>query len=154
MPTISIEVNGLQSFRKSLHSLADEINNPPAHALHRIGEAGLEDIDQRFMTAGYNTWQPLAPETVAKKGNSFILIDSGAMFQSSRIVLTGKNSVQVDVPYGGRNHDPEVPARHQHGGKHLPQRKIIEVTPQLNKRLTDALMLWVLDMVKAFRRAM
>ena len=155
MTTIKVEIEGMQQFRKSINSLADQIQNPPAHLMRRLGETSIEDIDRRFMTAGYNTWPPLAHETVLRKhGNSFILIDTGAMFQSTRISGTEKNAVEVDVPYGGKHHDPDVPAIHQHGRGHVPQRKIIDVTPQLETALTDTLQKWVEDMVMAMGKAM
>ena len=155
MPSIKIEIDGMERFHRSVNSLADQIVNPPAKLMRRLGETAIEDIDKRFMTAGYGTWPPLAPSTVAKKhGNSFILIDTGAMFQSTRISGTEKDAVEVDVPYGGAKHNPKVPGYHQHGTGRTPQRKIIDVTPQLESALTDSLETWVIDMAKAFGKGM
>ena len=154
MPTIKIEIDGMQKFRKALNSLGDQIQNPPEKLMRRLGETSIEDIDQRFMTAGYGTWPPLAPSTIAKKGHGFILIDSGAMFQSSRISGMERNAVEVDVPYGGPEHNPDVPSIHQHGKGHIPQRKIIEVTPKLTQALTDTLTRWLMEMVMAFGKGM
>jgi len=150
MPTFDYDMSGMAGARKAIHNLAEQIENPPAKMIHRLGEASLEDVDKRFMTRGYNTWPADSEETIKKKGQAMVLIDTGAMYNSARISGWTRNSITVDVPYGGKNHDPDVPRYHQSGTKHMPQRKIIEVTRKLNLALTDVLKKWVEDMIMAF----
>ena len=151
MITVDVQAPGLEQMGKAMNSLADKIANPDAQLMRRLGDACLEDIDKRFMTRGYGTWPSLAPSTIKRKGNDFILIDSGVMFSSVKVGAVLPGSVQVNVPVGGKRHDPNVPGYHQSGTRRMPQRKIIEITPQLLSGLAATVQLWVSDMIKAFR---
>ena len=154
MPTIEVDMSGFDGSRKALHNLASQINNPGEKLMRRLGESSLDDVDQRFMTRGYNTWAPDSESTIKKKGHGMVLIDSGVMYASAKMSKMTQNEVEIDVPVGGKKHDPMVPIYHQKGTKRMPQRKIIEVTPRLEKSLTDTLQKWVEDMIMAFGKAM
>lgn len=147
-----MKVTGLENVEKAVNNLAEKIASPDTHLMTRLGEAAIEDIDRRFMTRGYNTWPALKPATIARKHSDFVLIETGAMYASTKITALTRGSVTVGVPSGGKNHSPDVPGYHQHGTRHTPQRKIIEVTPRLMTALTDAVELWVQDMIKAFKK--
>jgi hypothetical protein len=118
--------------------------------MRRLGEVSLDDVTERFMDRGHGTWAPDSEETVKRKGNAMVLIDTGAMYASAEVFHPKKNTVGVIVPYGGRNHSPDVPKFHQYGTSKMPQRKIVEVTPQLNTSLMVAMQKWVDDMIMAF----
>ena len=152
--TIKIKTVNLDNVHKALNNLGDKIANPDEKLLRRLGDAGINDISQRFQTRGYNTWQELSPETKKRKGNDFILIDSGAMFYSKTMQMLQPGIVVVKVPFGGKAHNPDVPIYHQIGTSRMPQRKIIAVTPQLTSNLTKTLATWVKDMILAFRKEM
>ena len=154
MPDISISIENLQQVQFGLNNLAAQIQDPGEKLLNRLGETAIEDIDQRFMTRGYGTWPPLSPATIARKhGNAMVLIDTGAMFQSTRMNRMSEGQISVEVPYGGKDHDPDVPKKHQEGIG-VPQRKIIEVTPKLTEALNNTVGKWIIDMLMAFGKAM
>ena len=153
MPQVVIKYDGMEQAKAAVNSLADQIKNPDQQLMRRIGDATLEDLDQRFMTRGYGTWAPLSAATIARKGNDMVLIDTGAMYASSKVEIAGP-AVRVTVPYGGVNHNTSVPAYHQQGTRRMPQRKIVEFTPQLRLNLIDAMVTWLVDMLKAKSKAM
>ena len=149
--SITITVDGLPDVQRAVDNLASKIANPDDKLMTRVGLAVIEDTERRFMTAGYGTWPPLSAATVKRKKGSFILIDTGAMFASLRITKQGPQMVDVTVPYGGRKHNPKVPMYHQTGTKRIPQRKIMDKTPQLLKLVDEAVSQWIDDMLKAFK---
>jgi hypothetical protein len=153
--TITINVTGLDEARKTVITLADKIANPDLNLMKRIGDTVVDDIDEKFMTRGYGTWPPLKSSTIKhKKGNSMVLIDTGAMFGSTRIKAVKEGQVEVDVPYGGAGHDPDVPIYHQRGTRKMPQRKIAEVTPLLIEKVVATVKKWVEEMVMAAGKEM
>ena len=154
MPTVKITATNLDNVQKALNNLGDMVQNPDEKLMRRLGDNAMDDVSQRFLTKGYNTWQELSPETKKRKGNSFILIDSGAMFNAKTMQMLQPGVVVVKVPFGGKKHDSRVPEFHQEGTSKMPQRKIMAVTPQLTTALKSTLQLWVNDMVKAFRKTM
>ena len=147
------KVKGLEEAKKAVRSLAESIKNPDDKLMRRLGDAMLEDTARRFMTRGYGTWKPNAPSTIKRKGHSNVLIHTGAMMASTQTVVQG-NKVTLTVPYGGKNKSADVPPKHQHGAPHIPQRKIVAVTPQLLERLNIAAKDWVKDLVLAFGKKM
>ena len=150
---INITVQNLDGAERVLNNLAEHIAHPDMQLMRRLGDVGLEDIDKRFMTRGYGTWPPLSPATVARKGNDFVLIDTGAMFQSVRVGKAIPGSVSIEVPYGGRRHDSKVPGYHQTGTSRMPQRKIVEVTPLLQNAIVQAALKWLDNMLRALTKA-
>ena len=154
MPTVKITATNLDNVQKALNNLGDMVQNPDEKLMRRLGDVGVEDTEQRFMTRGYNSWPALSPETVKHKHSDFVLIDSGAMFNSVTMQMLQPGVVVVKVPFGGKKHDSRVPEFHQEGTSKMPQRKIMAVTPQLTTALKSTLQLWVNDMVKAFRKTM
>lgn len=150
---IEVNISGVEDVRKAVNNLAEKIENPERNLMIRVGDAVVDDIDERFMSRGYGTWPPLKPSTIArKKGNAMVLIDTGAMYASTRIKNVTQNTVEVDVPFGGARHDPKVPYYHQKPGRR--QRKIIDITPALKAKLVAVVKKWVEDMAEAFNHGM
>ena len=153
MSTVKVTVQGLDAAKAAIDSLFASIQNPGAKLKSRLGDAMLEDVDQRFMTRGYGTWAPLKDETVKRKGHGHVLIDSGVMMASTEVAMR-QNEVALTVRYGGKYHSLAVPGYHQQGTRRTPQRKIVEVTPQLTALLMEAIRVWVKDLVLAFGKKM
>ena len=149
---VQVDVKGIANCRKNLNSLAAKIANPDRNLMRRLGETSLDDVDKRFMTGGYGTWKPLSPKTIKRKGHGFILIDTGAMYASVKIVALELGRVVIKVMWGGKSFNPLVPVFHQRGTRRMPQRKIIEITSQLTTALKGAVSLWISDMVKAWEK--
>ena len=150
MLTVNIQVSGMDAALAHLEALETQLREGPGVGVMRtLGEAALEDVEARFDTGGYDTWEPLSPVTVeAKGGRTEILIDTGNMRGAVGIGELTEWLVTVTVPHGGRDNDPEVPIRHQlgepsHWAGGLPQRKIVEVTDQLLERLNPLYHDWV-----------
>jgi hypothetical protein len=151
--TVNVDIKGLDDVRKVFNNLAEKIANPDAQIMRRLGDATMDDIEDRFMTRGYGTWAPLSPATIkAKKGNTMVLIDTGTMFASLKPEVQGRY-VRVLVPFGGKKRDPSVPGYHQQGTDRMPQRKIVEFTQKLAKSLETVVITWIVDMTKAFRKS-
>jgi len=151
---ISITATGVKEVRAKLASLAAAIENPGEKVMKRLAGVCLEDIDQRFATRGYGTWQPLSPRTIKRKGHENVLVDTGAMQSSPRIATLTGNSFSVEVPYGGRRHNPDIPGYHQRGTSRMPQRKIVEVTPRLTAALILETESWLSSMTEAGKQSL
>jgi len=153
MATVRVTIEGLDGARMALNNLALAIEKPDDKLLTRLGDAMLEDTDIRFMSRGYGSWPPLKPATIKRKGHANVLIDSGAMMASTEISKHG-NEVILTVPHGGKNRSTAVPGYHQTGTRTMPQRKVVDVTPQLMVRLGEAMAKWVSDLIAAFGKDM
>ena len=116
---------------------------PGVSVMTKLGTAAVEDVEDRFRSRGYGTWQPLSPATVARKGHDTIMVDTRTMVNSVGINVLTNDRVTVTVPYGGADKRTDIPIRHQLGQGNVPQRKIVEVTPQLLGRLTPVIKEWV-----------
>jgi phage gpG-like protein len=101
-------------------------------------------VSEQFTTQGHGTWAELAPSTVARKGHSIILQESGRLEHSfhrggadhvemiSRTRLTWGSS----VPYGlfhQTGTGSGFQRRAKGAGRGVPMRKILELT-DTNKR--------------------
>lgn len=82
-------------------------------------------------------WQPLAPATIAKKGHSTILVDTGRLQASVvnpqhpdhvRELLDNGLTFGTDVPYG---------IFHQDGTPRLPQREFLGMTIETVDQITS-----------------
>ncbi|OBW61097.1 MAG: hypothetical protein A9183_03055 [Dehalococcoides mccartyi] len=149
---IRIHMAGLKETRYFVQTLATRIEHPDQKLMQRLGDTLLDDTDQRFMTRGYGTWAPNKPSINKRKKGSTVLIDTGAMFASTQVSISNSKT-SLTVPYGGAEHNPDVPRYHQQGTSRMPQRKILEVTPQLLRALKETVVLWVRDMIKASRKS-
>ena len=121
------------------------------NTMQELGAAGIKDVRTRFETAGYGTWAPLSPITIAKKnGRTEILIDSGKMKESVGIRDVSQGKVTVWVPYATPKQNPKIPRRHQDGvpQANLPQRKIVEVTEHLMTLLRPVINKWTNKLTK------
>lgn len=143
---IKAKVTGLDGVIDGLERLGEQMDaGPGVSIMEEIGRAAMADIDARFDTGGYGTWQPLSPLTIEKKGGrTEILIDTSNMRNSVGIGELSENRVTVTVPHGGKEYYDWIPGRHQQGdsSKELPQRKIVEVTERLKGRITPIVMEW------------
>ena len=118
-------------------------DGPGVVVMQELGKAGITDVEQRFKTRGYGTWAPLKPATIARKGHDTILVDTGTMKDSVGIGIVTANKVTVTVPHATRDKRTDIPGYHQRGSQHLPQRKIVEVTSQLQDRLRPIVKEWL-----------
>jgi len=67
-------------------------------ALMTIGVATEKEIKRLFEVQGEPPWTPLSPATIAAKGSSSILIDTGLMLNSMRYELDEESGdVKVGV---------------------------------------------------------
>lgn len=87
-----------------------------------------------------DSWPPLAPSTVRRKGHDTILVDTGRLRSS----LTGKSSDAIrDVFSEGRNQgmtfgtSVEYAIFHQEGTGRIPQRAHVGVTEKMVDDLAD-----------------
>ena len=58
-------------------------------ALEVLGIAGVQTVEEAFRSGGFGRWQPLKAATVARKGSSAILIDSGQLRRSISSAVVG-----------------------------------------------------------------
>ena len=139
------------SLQSDLTKLLDKIeklqekvkDGPGLEVMTNVGQAAMEDIEERFRTRGYGTWVPLSPVTIARKGHDTILVDTGNMRGSVGISTVTSKSVTVTVPYGGKDNDVAIPIVHQLGTGKVPQRKIVENTQQLRNRINPVIKNWL-----------
>ena len=144
MVTVKTAVTGLDALVEKTEKLVDQMENGPGSAVMlEVGEAAVEDIEERFKTRGYGTWQPLKPATIMRKGHDTILVDTGTMKGAVGIGAVSERRVTAVVPYGGGRLSKDVPPRHQRGTETVPQRKIVEVTDRLLARINPIIMKWV-----------
>lgn len=66
-----------------LHEIGDRLESPAA--LEIVSDEMSDYMAEVFATANFGTWAPLSPSTLATKGNSQILVDTGGLLDS----LTG-----------------------------------------------------------------
>ena len=126
--------------------LSQKLKSPGVPLMLKVGREMLADVDTRFDTAGYGTWQPLSTLTVSRKGGrDEILIDTGNMRRAVGISEVTDDRVVVTVPHGGKSNDPAVPVAHQEGSeaRNLPQRQILEVTRFLTDRVDAVVSAWL-----------
>ena len=87
--------------QKAVDNLAERIRNPDDKLMRRMIDASVEDVDRRFATRGYNTWPPLSPRTIKRKGNDEVLVETGTMRVSVFYRYVAKGIFQIFVPFGG-----------------------------------------------------
>lgn len=76
-----------------LAGIGDRLASPRS-LLDQLGEQLGEHAEQAFATDGFGTWAPLAPATVAQKGSSRILVDTGGLLDS---LTSGSPQVSDDA---------------------------------------------------------
>jgi hypothetical protein len=74
-----------------------------ARILQLLGEAMVEYETDVFATRGHGTWAPLDPATIAAKGSSRILVDTGGLLAASPAAprSTGSPSRSTGTEYAG-----------------------------------------------------
>lgn len=81
MPLISELPNKMRQIGKNVW--ADLIAQKGLrHSLEQLGLIAVQTIEMAFATGGFGRWQPLKPQTIARKGSSAILIDSAQLRKS------------------------------------------------------------------------
>lgn len=66
-----------------IREIGDRLESP--RALEVVSDEMSDYLAEVFATANFGTWAPLSPSTIATKGNSRILVDTGGLLDS----LTG-----------------------------------------------------------------
>ena len=66
---VAVKETGLDKVLNQVSLVTNMMKNGPGiRVMTDLGKAGMADVDARFSSDGYGTWQPLSPVTVAKKG--------------------------------------------------------------------------------------
>lgn len=106
--SIKITVN-VQALRAKLEAVAREMENEPL--LRAIGERQLAWINENFETAGGNVggWEPLAASTIARKGSSGILLDTGRLRHFTYEVSGGSVRVGTAAQYASYHEEGTPP---------------------------------------------
>ena len=92
------------------------------NGLERAGEEELETIDQGFSSGSDplgRPWVPLAPETIRRKGNDQILVDSGRMRESFGMSI---DRDRQEVKIGSSSN---ILPYHEFGTETIPRRSIL-----------------------------
>jgi phage gpG-like protein len=95
---IGLQDDGLSQLGGLLWRLGDL-----SPALTRVGEQVVASVRENFAAQGRpEPWRPLSPETVRRKGNGTILVDTGRLI-SSISFETGRDysRVTAGAPYAG-----------------------------------------------------
>jgi len=115
---LDVEVDAFEA-ESLLGGIADRIEQPRSLLSALSGELVDHERDA-FATNGFGEWAPLHPATIARKGSSRILVDTGSLMAA----LTRPSSVRIDsdaatitaagIDYakfhaGRRNPTPEPP---------------------------------------------
>lgn len=117
--------------------------------LNRLGDEVLEQIDRGFQQgedALGRQWQPISADTIARKGHSRILIETGDM----------RDSIEADLEVAQgelliKSDDPKLPY-HEFGlpERNLPARPVLRPAAiWANQRLIPSLLRWKGTVVKA-----
>jgi hypothetical protein len=80
-------------YAKSCEKYIDKPNGW-AKILNNICYTGEDIVNEAFETGGFGTWPPLKPKTIARKGTSVILVDSGHLKRNVRTKVT-KKDIQI-----------------------------------------------------------
>lgn len=78
---LEIEARGTDRVGTRFAQLERALRNPRP-ALEQAADYLRQREQRRFLTQGDGSWQPLADQTVKRKGNARILIDSGKAMRS------------------------------------------------------------------------
>jgi hypothetical protein len=72
----------------------DKMEKGDIQGIYRLlGEVGAGIVREAFPTSGYGNWQPNAPSTIAKKGSSKPLIDTGVLSRSITYDVVKKSEI-------------------------------------------------------------
>lgn len=127
---LTINVHGIKELTLKLNRLHQAMQDYRA-PLQRSSKYIGQKTAQGFRYGGAETaWKPLSPITIAKKGSSVILVDTGRLRSESvnpRIDYPSKQSMQMTVP-------TEYAGYHQHGIG-VPQRKFFVVLPPEERQI-------------------
>lgn len=123
-----------------------EYADNPRPALHAVADFLRKVEWTQFATQGVSSsggWPPLAPSTIAKKGHSRILWETGTLARS----LYSKNSpfhiesvFVKELVFGTR---VKYARYHQLGTSKMPRRRPVELTLSQRKRVINIVHRWV-----------
>lgn len=106
----------LQRLLKDAGNQADEL---VAQALQIVAEDLQSAVVEMFETSGHGKWPPNKPSTIAKKGSSKPMIDTGAMMGSIR--------AESGPDYAMAATDKEYVVFHLEGGDVIPRRNPFDI---------------------------
>jgi len=110
---------GLDGLAPGLSGLADRLSDF-SPALDRVGEVMRTSIMTNFASQGRpESWEPLKPETVERKGHDRILFETGRLMSSiSCKAATDNLRITAEVPYA-------QPLQYGTGSAGLPARMFL-----------------------------
>lgn len=123
--------------RNNLRKLNDQLKKAREQALSR-GGAYLEGAIKYTITEGRGEWPELLPKTIARKGSSHPLIDTGKLRASITHKLDGDTAVHVGV-FG---EEAVIAATHEFGSfaKNIPERSYLRSTFNEKKKDVEKVM--------------
>lgn len=125
-------LNGQRDWSPAFRTMRDEVLEP--------------GVQEQFGTSGHGTWAALAPSTVARKGNSMILIETGEMLGSFRTGGSG-NVNEIGEQHFRWGSSLMRALFHQTGtgsgfqrlakgsGRGMPMRKILQLDDDQRRRM-------------------
>jgi phage gpG-like protein len=124
-----VQVTGKSQVEVKLNKIAAGIKKPQV-PLKRIGIKILNLVNKNFQQEGQegDKWKALSPATIARKGSSRILVDTGNLRASYTYQLRGNSAVQIGSPVF-------YSIWHEEGTKDIPQRPVL---PKKNTTLRIA----------------
>ena len=95
---MTFQQSGNDAIKQRITQIANKIKNKKP-VLKRIGINLLNEIDKSFQRGGNDkgAWAPDSPVTIARKGSSKVLVDTG-LLRGSYIMKVGADFVDVGTP--------------------------------------------------------
>ena len=116
--SLKFKTSGNKQVKIKLSKISKGITNPRP-LLKRIGVLILNEVNKNFVKGSNDgdTWTPLQPSTIANKGSSKPLIDTGNL-RASFTFQVNRSSVDIGSPVFYSEF-------HEFGTPSIPQRKIL-----------------------------
>jgi len=146
---ISIDITNANIIADELNRLSESVLNSGDKLIEELGTEAIDETERRWFANGDGSWKPLSPRTIKRKGHAFPLVETGNMYNSLNYRREEKNALSINVPLGGRNNNPDVPAYHQYGTRRMPQRKILVASEKMAKRLQRVLSEYIRKEIRA-----
>lgn len=124
--SLKLKSSGNQQVKLKLSNIKKGISNPKP-LLKRIGVLILNEVNKNFVRGSNdgNAWTPNAPATIARKGSSKPLIDTGNL-RASFTYQVKRNSVEIGSPVFYSEF-------HEFGTSTIPQRKMLPKDSKASK---------------------
>lgn len=136
MPDIRVDLRKGE-LKSRLSQLARRIDNPE-ELMSEIGDYMVRSTQNRILRQKVdpdgNAWAPLAESTVARKGHSSILFETGDLARSIKVDRHGKTFTVItsDVEYADYMQEGFT---HWKSGKRVPARPFMGVSDANNRRI-------------------